>query len=228
MLKSGDVYLPSADGPAPARTPDGSRYDPFDIVDRLAADYPLVYLVDLNGVETGEPQLDFVQELTRDATLWVDGGVRTADQAIDILVAGAQRAVLSSAVLRGPRELARAWKLSTEYAFEIEMDAQGLVASPTWPETDPVGLVRSVRQVGIDHCVVSPREVEPNWTLVTALAAGGPTWVNGSFDPIDLPRVQQAGARGGIFHIDGLLRDMKPSSKPEPTAPSTSLRDDDS
>jgi Histidine biosynthesis protein len=227
LLKHGDVYLPAGDGPIPARTPEGDRYDPFDVVDRLSADYPLLYLVDLDGVDTGEPQLDFLQELTRDATLWVDGGVRTADQAIDVLVAGAQRAVLSSAMLRGPRELARAWKLSTELAFELELDARGLVATPEWTATDPLGLVQSVRAVGVDHCIVSPREIPPDWSLMRTVAAGGPTWVNGSFEPADLPRAQDSGARGGIFHIDRLLGEMAPTRSQSVSEASATSRDDD-
>ena len=228
LLQRGDICLPSPDGPVPARTPEGSRFDPFEVVDRLVADYPLLYLVDLDGVATGEPQLDFLQELTREATFWIDGGVRTADQAIDILVAGAQRAVLSSAMLQGPREVARAWKLSTEFAFEVELDARGLVAAQAWPTADPLTLVQSVRAVGVDHAIVSPREIDPDWSIVRAVASGGPTWVDGSFDPTDLPRVRECGARGGIFHIDRILRQMAPSATRPPSDAPTTARDDES
>ena len=99
MLQRGAVCVPGRDGPVVATPPDGGRFDPFDVVDRLVADYSLIYLVDLDGIARAEPQLDLLQELSRDATLWVDGGVRTADQAIDILVAGAQRAVQSLSLI---------------------------------------------------------------------------------------------------------------------------------
>ncbi len=206
LLKRGEIYLPSEQGPEPARREDGSRYDPFDVLDHLTARYALIYLVDLDGVERGEPQLEFLQELTRDATLWIDGGVRTAEQAIDILVAGAERAVLSSAILRGARELRRAWRLSTEYVFELEVAAEGLTLTPEWETRDVSGLLAAVRGVGIDHVVVSPRGVDPDWTMIAAVAAGGPTWVDGSFAPPQLADLQRAGARGGIFHIDRLLQ----------------------
>jgi len=227
MLQHGDLRLPSANGPVPARTPEGGKFDPFDVVDRLSAEYPLIYLVDLDGVERAEPQLDFLQELSRDATLWVDGGIRNADQAIDILVTGAQRAVLSSATLRGPRELRRAWRLSTELVFEVELDTQGLVAPGDWGTTEPVDLVRSVREVGVDHVVISPREIEPDWALVRAIAAGGPTWVDGSFDASELPRLQDAGARGGIFHLNQMLGPSDPVVPTPATLPSRAARDDE-
>ena len=227
MLQSGAVYVPSQDGPVLARTPEGESYDPFDVVDRLNAEYPLIYLVDLDGVDRAEPQLDFLQELSRDATLWVDGGVRNAEQAIDILVTGAQRAVLSSALLRGPRELRRAWRLSTELVFEVELRAQGLVASQEWGTTAPIELARLVREVGVDHVVVSPREVDPDWSLVQAIASGGPTWVDGSFDRSQVAHLQESGARGGIFHLDEMLGTVAapaPRTAPLPPRPT---RDDE-
>jgi hypothetical protein len=166
-------------------------------------------LADLDGLENNDPQLEYVQELSRDMPLWVDSGVRKADQAIDVLVAGAQKAVLSSAYLRGPKELRRAWRLSTELVFEIEtVEGRLGKVDPGWETTDPTELVRIAREVGVGSVVISPRETEPNWALVAALCAGGPTWVDGTFSPSDAPRLASAGAAGGIFHIDSVLAEM--------------------
>jgi hypothetical protein len=206
MLKAGEVCLPGPEGPLPARTTGGSLFDPFDVVDRLSPTYSMLYVVDLDGIERADPQLDYVQEIARDMTLWVDAGVRTADQAIDVLVAGARRAVLSSAYLRGPRQLSRAWKLSTELAFEVEMQGNRLgPLAGDWGTEDPIELVQKVRAAGPDHVIVSPRETDPDWNLVRSVAAGGPTWVDGSFAARDAPRLSEAGATGGIFHLDDLL-----------------------
>ena len=228
LLRKGEICLPSADGPVAVRNEDGGRYDPFEVVDKLVADYPLVYLVDLDGIERAEPQLDFLQELARDAALWVDGGVRTADQAIDILITGAQRAVLSSAMLRGFKELRRSWRLSTEFVFEVELDHRGLVAPGDWEVGTAVDLVRVVREVGVDHFVLSPREVDPDWELVRTVSAGGPTWVDGSFEADQLPQLRASGARGGIFHLDRMLGPATTTAKGSPL-PSTSdaKRDDE-
>lgn len=217
LLRRGSVCLPGPDGPVPARSADGSRFDPFDVVDRLARDYSMLYVVDLDGIETGDPQLDYLQEISRDMTLWVDGGVRTAEQAIDILVSGARRAVLSSAYLQGPRQLKRAWRLSTELVFELEFDPSGhlVLADPGWETADPIVLARAVRETGPDHLIVSPREAGPDWSLVAELSAGGPTWVDGSFDPQDAPRLASAHAAGGIFHIDEILNHWNGAALPE-------------
>ena len=210
LLKGGRVLRPGEHGPVVADDPSGKPFDPFDVIDRLAQDHSLVYVVDLDGIERGDPQLDYVQELSRDVALWVDAGVRTADQAIDVLVAGARRAVLSSAYLNGPRELRRAWRLSTELVFDIEVaNARLAPAHEGWGTDDPAVLAETVRAVGPDRLIVSPREGDIPWPIVRAIATAGPTWVDGSFRPTERARLEECGARGGIFHIDELLDQWK-------------------
>jgi|SRR5271157_599565 len=231
LLRKGQVCLPGPDGPLPAVSPEGQPFDPFDVVDRLAQDHSILYVVDLDGIEHADPQLDYLQELSREVSLWVDGGVRTAEQAIDILITGARRAVLSSAYLHGPRQLKRAWRLSTELVFEMELDAGGrlVLADPSWGTEDPAELARIVREAGPDHLIMSPRETEPNWELVSRVAEGGPTWVDGSFDPRDASRLAATHATGGIFHIDELLRHWGDPSRSSsgPTTEDSSTRDDE-
>ncbi len=228
LLRGGQVYLPGPTGPIPARTTVPAPFDPFDVVDRLTPEYSLLYVVDLDGIDRSDPQLDYLQELSRDIALWVDAGVRSSDQAIDILVAGAHRVILSSAYLRGPNALGRAWKLSTELVFEVEMTGDRLTSTAgDWGTQDPVELARIVRAAGPDHIVVSPRETDPDWAIVQAIAGTGPTWVDGSFDASQLSRLKDAGALGGIFHLNELWARWAADSgaKPEPAVPTE--RDDE-
>lgn len=226
LLRRGRVCQPGDEGPQVALNAAGEPYDPFDVLDRLRRDYALVYMVDLDGIERQEPQLDYIQEFSRDVTLWVDGGVRTADQSIDILVAGARRAVVSSALLSGPRELRRAWRLSPELIFEIEMHQGSLRSRPDWETADAVSLARQVREIGPDHLIVSPRDADPDWNLVRELAAGGPTWVNGTYRLADAGQLRPTGAVGGIFHIGSLL-DATAPTPPRSTLRSAPPRDDE-
>ncbi len=193
----------------PVRRQSGAPYDVFDVIDRLTPTYSLLYLADLDGLERNDPQLEYIQELSRDIPLWVDAGVRKADQAIDVIVAGAQKAVLSSAYLRGPRELRRAWRLSTELVFELETtNGSVLPVDPGWKSSDPLEIVRAAREVGVESVVVSPRETEPDWSLIRSIAGGGPTWVDGSFTPASASQLSAVGATGGIFHLDAVLASM--------------------
>jgi hypothetical protein len=230
LLRKGRVCLPGPDGPVALRPKTGPPPDPFDVIDKLLPTYDRLYLVDLDGIERGVTQLEYIQELSRDMDLWVDAGVTTADAAIDVLVAGAQRAVLSSAHLRGPVELRRAWKLSTDWAFEVEITKGAAEnASARWATTAVDELVAAARAVGISEVVVSPREEDPDWAMVRRLAADGPTWVDGSFAISQQSRLREVGAAGGIFHLDTLLADQLSSSPSSPpvTGPVSSRDDED-
>ncbi|MGP8077298.1 MAG: HisA/HisF-related TIM barrel protein [Thermoplasmata archaeon] len=227
LLRHGRICRPGADGPEFALGADGAPLDPFDVIDRLVRDYTVLYLVDLDGIERSEPQLDYIQEFSRDIALWVDGGVRSADQSIDILVAGAQRAVISSAMLDDPGELERAWGLSTELAFEIAFEGGEILARPEWAERDPAALARTVRGIGLEHVILSPRDRDPDWSLVRTISSGGPTWVDGTFLPRDASRLKETGAAGGIFHIDAILDENRPIPSPDIPRPSPTPRRDD-
>lgn len=206
MLRRGRVYRPGPDGPIPATKADGGPFDVFEVLDALSGQYARVYLVDLDGLERNDPQLEYLQEISREVPIWVDAGVRSADGAIDILVAGAEIAVLSSSYIDGPREIKRAWRLSTEIVFEVEIvNGMPAPADPAWGPVDVVGLAAAARAAGPATVVLSPRGEEPDWSTVRAVAAQGPTWVNGSFTTNEVGRLVEAGSAGGIFHIDDIL-----------------------
>jgi hypothetical protein len=228
VLRHGRVCRPGPNGPEDALTAAGTPPDPFDVIDRIVRDYSLLYLVDLDGTERSEPQLDYIQEFSRDIDLWVDGGVRTADQSIDILVAGAKRAVVSSEMLEGPEELERAFGLSTELVFEIPFSGGRMQAGPKWPPGDAAQMVRAVREIGVGTVILSPRDSPPNWSFVRWASAGGPTWVDGTFDPRDAARLLETGAAGGIFRINAIPEGSEPlASAASPRQSPTPRRDDE-
>ncbi len=200
LLLNGQVMVPGEQGPTLARTAEGRPIDPFDVVDRLPPKSQL-YVVDLNGVERGDPQVEYLQELARDLELWVDAGVRTADQSIDIFVAGATRVVLSSVQLHGPDELERAWKLSPSILFEVEWGDQGLSPiHPAWETKKIRELVARVREVGPIDLLLSPRNTTIDWGLVREFSSGGTVYLDGVFERADAERLRAAGGRVGIYH----------------------------
>lgn len=206
LLREGNICIPGDDGPIELTSRRAPNLDLFEVVDRMVEMSPRIYVVDLDGIEHGEPQLDYLQEISKTAELWVDGGVRRADQTIDVIVAGARRVVLSSAFLRGPTELQRAWALSQDIIFEIEVKDGHLGGHDrSWDVRDPIALAERVRAIGVADIVLGFRTGEPDWGLVRAVGAGGPTWVAGSFERRDAPKLAQAGAAGGIYHIQDEL-----------------------
>ena len=201
MVRKGVVLTPGPDGPEPLLGGNGAPVDVFDAFDRLVGSNRRVYVVDFDGLERNQPQLDLWPELAREADLWIDGGVPVADQAIDILVSGARRAVLSTSRLKDPEELKRAWGLSQDLAFEIEYSGAEVVSGrAAWRGRSVEEVAQQVRTIGPTILVLSPRGDEVDWDLVRRVAAAGPTWIAGSYPLGSLDRVVTAGARGGIYH----------------------------
>jgi hypothetical protein len=168
----------------------------------------MLYLVDLGALEGHDPQLDYIQEVSRDIGLWVDAGVRTAEQAIDVIVAGAQKATLSSARIRGPAELKRAWELSTNLVFEVEIwDGAMTPVDPRWETRDPPTLAAAARSLGPPEVILSFRGADPDWNLASTVSRGGPTWLAGSIAPADASKIAACGAAGAIYPLgDDLVR----------------------
>ena len=206
----------------PVRGPDGRFREILDVADALAPRYDGLYVVDLDGRRKGEPQLDYIQELSRDVDLWLDAGVQVADEAIDGLVAGARRVVLSTVSLASVRELRRSWKMSTEIVVEIAVAANGSVVAleGDWAGAKPSDVASAIRALGPQTLAYGPRGHPPDWDVVAALSAGGPTWVAGAFNLSDLPSLATAKAEGGVFHIPRSdLTSLGLASPPEVTGP---------
>lgn len=202
QIRGGIVVVEGPSGIVPARDRDGKLFDILDVSDQLADKFGRLYLIDRDGLDRDQPQLDYLQEIARTAEVWVDSGVRTSDQAIDVVVAGAFRTVLSTAYLRSEHELSQAWKLSPEVAFEIPTLHGTLeVSAPEFTHKTPLELATIARAIGVRDVVYSPRGAGVDWRLASELARTGPLWVGGTFDRDDLGRLQDSGAVGGIFSI---------------------------
>lgn len=199
-LDSGRVMGPDGDSFAPVLDAAGRTLDPFDAADRLAARYGRFCVVDLEGIRRNRPQLDYLQELSRSGELWADAGVRTGDQVIDVLVTGAQRAVLSTAFLLGPKELRRAWRLSTQVLFAVETDGPVVRRRGNeWDGQPAADAVAGARSLGVVDVVLRSWKDPVDWSLVRQLASQGPLWVSGDDEPSLRSRLRVSGAVGGFF-----------------------------
>ncbi|HKS59264.1 MAG TPA: HisA/HisF-related TIM barrel protein [Thermoplasmata archaeon] len=207
--------MPGDEGPVPARSPDGSLPDLFDVVDALHSSYPIVCVVDLDGIDRNRPQLDYLQEMARDLDIWVDAGVPTGEQAIDILVTGARRVILGTAYLESRQELARAWKLSQDVMVDVEIRNGSVAAQdPNWSGSNPETVALDARTVGPTEVIMSFRPGSVDWELASRLGQSGPTWVSGTFGAEDASHLGPSGLRGGIFHLDQGSELWKSRTKP--------------
>ena len=122
-----------------------------------------LHLVDLTGAKnTKERQLTLISKLlsATQANIQVGGGIRTEQDAIDLLNAGAKRVVVGSTAVKEPQRVKR-WiqKYGVEQivlALDINVDALGQrnVAISGWQEDSGVTietLLNSYLEVGLKH-----------------------------------------------------------------------------
>lgn len=113
--------------------------------------YGRVLVWDLEGVAGGDPQLEIYRRLEGKG-LWVEGGARTVGTLVDILVAGAEVAVINGRRMGGSEVLAEANQLTGQLAFCVE---EGSDLKPGGKELDrePFDLFLEARRLGIERGV---------------------------------------------------------------------------
>lgn len=83
-------------------------------------EYKVFYISDINGIEEGKLQLDFIKRNSLKNELWINGGVRYSENVIDILVAGASYVVIGTKTLVSLKELEKAFELTENIIFQID------------------------------------------------------------------------------------------------------------
>lgn len=123
---------------------------PFELRDLYAkAGSGVLHLVDLSGAkDASKRQLTLLKQLMLDATLpiQVGGGVRSEQDVIDLLAAGASRVVIGSLAIREP-ELVQQWLQvyggdRIVLALDVSINAQGEKTLPShgWIEASSITL----------------------------------------------------------------------------------------
>lgn len=133
----------------------------FNLYHQAGANW--LHLVDLTGAkDTSARQLELISQLlaSTPAKIQIGGGVRSEQDVIDLLAAGAQRVVIGSTAVKQP-QLVKQWmeKYGAEQivlALDINIDPEGVrrVAVSGWQEDSGVtieALIDDYLTVGLQH-----------------------------------------------------------------------------
>ncbi|WP_332398341.1 1-(5-phosphoribosyl)-5-[(5-phosphoribosylamino)methylideneamino]imidazole-4-carboxamide isomerase [Vibrio metschnikovii] len=133
----------------------------FNLYHQAGANW--LHLVDLTGAkDTSARQLELISKLlaSTPANIQIGGGVRSEQDVIDLLAAGAQRVVIGSTAVKQP-QLVKQWmeKYGAEkivLALDINIDQEGVrrVAVSGWQEDSGVtieALLDDYLTVGLQH-----------------------------------------------------------------------------
>jgi len=118
----------------------------------------MLYVLDRDGIERNRPNLDLYQQLTEHCVLWVDGGPRSLDDVMDIIISGA-----TNLTLRPDR-----WPdADIEGIFELTDDEVYYAVTPEQTTQSPY-LPKSTTGVGV---IVFPDEhqIEHDFTAASYL-----------------------------------------------------------
>ncbi len=118
-------------------------------VSKLSDSYDKLYLADLDGMSRNKPQLDVAREICEEMPTFYEGGVRVASNVIDMLITGADNAVVATSTLSSLEELRRAFMLSENITFKVDF-RDGIVSfDPHISGRAFLDLSRDVSEIGV-------------------------------------------------------------------------------
>ena len=178
--------------------------DPVSVAARwIAAGATRLHVVDLDGARDGVRfNAEAVQAIVKsaDVPVHVGGGIRTADDAAQLLEIGVDRVIFGTAAVTAPEQVATAVeKLGAERVI-VGVDARdGLVQTRGWTETSDlsaIDLIHAMGELGVRRFMYTDTSRDgtlshPNFDSITSILSS-----------VSYPIV----AAGGVATIDDLLR----------------------
>ncbi len=212
------------------------------MADARLTDPPTLYVADLDAIEGQPPHLELFSSLAGlDLLLWVDAGVRTADDVPQLLAAGVDTIIVGLETVSGPDALAAILDDagSQRVCFGLDLKNQRPMGDPkaSWGTDDPFRLVRRAIDLGVQKVLVLDLARIGTGTgtgtesLISAIRQESPTSLEliaggGVSGLSDLHRLDQARVDAvlvGSALRDGRLRftDLRPRNSIGPEPPSS-------
>jgi uncharacterized protein related to proFAR isomerase len=131
----------------------GIEPNTLDLIDILYETFDTLLILDLDGIYKNKPAIGLYKKISQLGDFWVDGGVRYCDTVIDLLITGAQYAVLSSKTLNDLNELREAFELSENIIFGLDYNNGILSPDDDIRQRTPREIIKEVHDIGINTCL---------------------------------------------------------------------------
>ncbi len=125
-----------------------------ELISRISAENEMLYVSDMDGIERNKPQLDLAREICDEVPTMYEAGVRHGQNVIDVIIAGAEKAVVGTATLADLDELRLAFKLSENIILKADYRDGILGSDPSLGGRAFLDLSRDVLDIGIGEMVV--------------------------------------------------------------------------
>lgn len=116
-----------------------------------------LYIADLDAIVGGPFMFELSRLRAAGMSIWLDRGVRHAEDALDVVQRGADRVILGSETVTGPDVVARVVATLSPESVLFSLDLHGgvpLIASDAWSRADPLEIVTEVVNLGIEQIIV--------------------------------------------------------------------------
>lgn len=185
-----------------------NKYNPINIKFSDLIAFKTIYITDINGIEMGNPQLDFIKKNSLKKELWVDSGIRYSENVVDILISGAEYVIIGTKTLVSLKELEKTYEFTENIIFQIDYE-NGIISSDL--EIINMGgknLAEKCKSIGIskiilaDYSAIEKNSV--NYKLVNELLSVGVgvyVITNKKFSY----ELEKIGVKGTIVKFDELM-----------------------
>ena len=134
------------------------RIDPFDVVDSLHGSDDKILLHDTDGRRRNKQQLDLIQDLSAEITVWYEGGLRNSDNIIDPIVAGAERVVVNPAYFSA-NEFESAIRMTDGVVIDLDFEHADNIRDVGSSEQGDIRL-RNLLGLGYSEVILSPSRLK--------------------------------------------------------------------
>jgi phosphoribosylformimino-5-aminoimidazole carboxamide ribonucleotide (ProFAR) isomerase len=187
---------------SPVWVKDG-KYHPFrieginvparEIFSLLSTRFDTVHFMDLDGISEREPDLELLKDICSGKTaVAADLGVPYSDMVIDVIMAGAADAVVSTKTIGSLDEIASSYELTENLILELVLEGMTISAQdPEMSGMDPAAFVKEMVVLGVKRILLV--QTDPLGTDIgrsvdivrKALPKDGELWVDiGSLEDI--------------------------------------------
>lgn len=191
---------------------DGKPVDPVSFLEELVRRKgEIIYINDINGMENNSPQYGLLKKLVGTAELWVDAGSRSGDALVDVIFAGAQRAVLSTKTVVELDEVDAALDVSDGIMLCIDYDRGIIARNREIARMTPRKLADEVKKAGVcdvifaDHGRKKKGEVNRD-ILFDLVRSGVGVYTAGNIVENDMPVLEKLGVKGVLLDMGEVLK----------------------
>jgi len=136
-VKADNIVMPEGDSYVPVMKGE-ETLDPVEAMEFLSKKYERFLLLDIDGIESGKPQLELFQDCAFQSEIWVDAGTSDPEDATDITVSGASRVLCGTKSLRSWEDLEGITDMLENVVFSLDVSEDIVAPFINNPELESI------------------------------------------------------------------------------------------